>query len=394
MLRVGLTGGIGSGKSTVSARLAELGALVVDADAIAREVVEPGTAALAAIATRFGPDVLGPDGTLRRAELGRLVFGDPAALADLEAITHPAIWARTAQRFAEAPADAIVVHDMPLLVEKDMAAQYHLTLVVGAGAHTRLDRLVRFRGMAPADASARIAAQADDAARRAAADVWLDNEGTEADLLAQVDRLFRERLVPFESNVRHGIRHRRPVEVVLTVDPQWATTGPRLAARVAHALSGRAQRVDHIGSTAVPELAAKDVIDLQVGVGSLSDADDPGFVRALAEAGYPRMAGNVADNGKDGRVWPKRFHGGCDPGQVVHVHVREVGSPGWLWALRFRDWLRADPGARAEYAALKASIVASPIAWDDYPERKEPWFDEIHERVLAWAEATGWRADG
>ena len=133
MLRVGLTGGIGSGKSTVSARLAALGAFVVDADAVAREVVEPGTPALAAVVERFGPEVVAADGTLDRPALGRLVFGDRAALADLEAITHPAIWARTAEIVAGARPDAVVVHDMPLVVEKAMGAQYHLVVVVGAG---------------------------------------------------------------------------------------------------------------------------------------------------------------------------------------------------------------------------------------------------------------------
>ena len=142
MLRVGLTGGIGSGKSTVSAQLASLGAVVVDADAVAREVVEPGTPALAAVAERFGADVLDREGGLDRPALGRLVFGDPAALRDLEALTHPAIWARTAQIIDDAGPDAVVVHDMPLLVEKGMGADYHLVIVVGAAEEVRVRRLV------------------------------------------------------------------------------------------------------------------------------------------------------------------------------------------------------------------------------------------------------------
>ncbi|HZB67464.1 MAG TPA: dephospho-CoA kinase, partial [Ornithinibacter sp.] len=169
MLRVGLTGGIGSGKSTVSAQLASLGAVVVDADAVAREVVEPGMPAFAAVVERFGPEVLRPDGALDRPALGRLVFADPAALRDLEAITHPQIWARTEEIVAGARPDAVVVHDMPLLVEKGMGAEYHLVLVVGAAEEVRLRRLVDQRGMSEADARARIAAQADDDARRAAA---------------------------------------------------------------------------------------------------------------------------------------------------------------------------------------------------------------------------------
>lgn len=390
MLRIGLTGGIGSGKSTVAAHLTGRGAYVVDADKVAREVVVPGTPALRQIVARFGRTVLTGGGELNRPALGRVVFEDPSALRDLEAITHPAIWARTAELFARAPESAVAVHDMPLLVEKEMAADYHLTIVVGASEGTRLRRLVRDRGMPEADARARIAAQATDAQRRTAADVWLDNEGTTDALVAQVDDLWERRLVPFEHNLRHGIRERRPAGVVLRCDPAWLATGARITARIRNALGEWGVRVDHIGSTAVTGLLAKDVIDVQVGVRQLSDADDPGFVGALAAAGYPRVEGIHGDNPKDGSLWPKRFHGGCDPGRIVHVHVRETGSPGWVWALRFRDWMRADAAARAEYAALKESIVANPSGWDDYPERKEPWFDAIHERVHAWAEQTRW----
>src|SRR6476659_1603940 len=159
MLRVGLTGGIGSGKSTVSAQLASLGAVVVDADAVAREVVEPGTPALAAVADRFGAAVLDRDGGLDRPALGRVVFGDPAALRDLESLTHPAIWDRTAQIIDDAGPDAVVVHDMPLLVEKGMGADYHLVVVVGAAEDVRVRRLVDQRGMSEADAPAPICAQ-------------------------------------------------------------------------------------------------------------------------------------------------------------------------------------------------------------------------------------------
>ncbi|HEX6918028.1 MAG TPA: dephospho-CoA kinase, partial [Phycicoccus sp.] len=218
MLRVGLTGGLGSGKSTVASALASLGARVVDADAVAREVVEPGTPALAAVAGRFGSEVLESDGSLNRAALGRLVFGDPAALRDLEAITHPAIWARTAELVAALPPDAVVVHDMPLIVEKGMAGEYHLVVVVGASEQVRVRRLVDERGMTEADARTRVAAQADDAARRAAADVWLDNEGPREALEAGVRRLWHQRIEPFEDHLRQGIRSRLATPVLSAPD--------------------------------------------------------------------------------------------------------------------------------------------------------------------------------
>jgi dephospho-CoA kinase len=392
MLRVGLTGGIGSGKSTAARTLAALGAVVVDADAVAREVVEPGTPALAEIARRFGPGVIAPDGSLDRPALGRLVFGDPDALRALESVTHPAIWARTAELVAALPDDAVLVHDMPLLVEKQMAGEYHLVLVVGASDSTRLRRLVSDRGMTEEDARARLAAQADDDARHAAADVWLDNEGTREALEVAVRRLWAERLEPFATNLRTGTRSRLPAPVLSPPDPGWPGTAARLLARVRHAVGERALTLDHVGSTAVAGLPAKDVVDLQVGVRSLADADDPAFVEAMAQAGFPRVGGVAEDNGtgKDGAPWPKRFHGSSDPGRVAHVHVREVGSPGWEFALLFRDWLRADAAERDAYAAVKAELAARLATTEEYADAKEPWFDAAWDRARAWARDSGW----
>lgn len=195
MLRVGLTGGAGAGKSTVAARLRELGAVVIDADALARGVLEPGSDGLRQVVAAFGEQVLRPDGSLDRAALAAVVFADPERRRELEAITHPRIAARTSERLAAAPADAVVVHDVPLLVEKALAPAYDLVVVVDAPVERRVERLVG-RGLAEADARARIAAQATRAEREAVADVWLDNDGSVADLVAAVDVLWRERLAP------------------------------------------------------------------------------------------------------------------------------------------------------------------------------------------------------
>lgn len=384
MLRVGLTGGIGSGKSTVAKFLGELGGVVVDADAVAREVVEPGMPALEAIRARFGDAVFTDDGALDRPALGRDVFADPGALGDLEGITHPAIWKRTAELMSAAPADAVLVHDMPLIVEKGMGADYHLVIVVGVAPEERLARLVRDRGMSPGDAQARIDAQADDEARQAAADIWIDNNGTRDHLDAEVRRIWAQRLEPFNENLIHGIRARRPDALTLS-EPrdEWPAQAARLVARIEQALGDRAVAVDHIGSTAVPGLIAKDVIDLQIGVRSLADADEPDFVEALQRSGFPRVGDIAMDNGKDGAEWLKRFHGSADPGRVAHIHVREVGSPGFRWALDFRDWLRGDEGVREEYAALKLDLASQALSTSDYADAKEPWFDSVHERVTA-----------
>lgn len=189
-LQVGLTGGIGSGKSTVSARLAELGAVVVDYDLLAREAVEPGTPALAAIRERFGDAVVAADGSLDRPALGAVVFADETARRDLEAITHPAIRDLAAARIGAAPDDAVVVHDHPLLVDMGMAAACDVVVVVDLPPELQVRRLVEQRGMTETDARARLAAQTSREQRLAAADEVLDNRGSREELLAAVDALW------------------------------------------------------------------------------------------------------------------------------------------------------------------------------------------------------------
>ncbi|KAB7843348.1 dephospho-CoA kinase [Streptomyces mobaraensis] len=190
MLKVGLTGGIGAGKSEVSRRLAAHGAVIVDSDRIAREAVEPGTAGLAAVVAEFGPEVLAPDGSLDRPRLGSVVFADAGRLAALNAIVHPLVRARSAELEAAAAPDAVVVHDVPLLVENGLAPLYDLVVVVDAREETRLDRLVRLRGMAPEEARARMAAQATREQRLAAADIVIPNDGPVAELEARVDEVW------------------------------------------------------------------------------------------------------------------------------------------------------------------------------------------------------------
>ncbi|NQX06788.1 dephospho-CoA kinase [Rathayibacter sp. VKM Ac-2856] len=191
-----LTGGIASGKSTVARRLAELGAVVVDADRLAREVVEPGEPALAAIAERFGPGTLRADGTLDRAALGAIVFSDSSAREDLNAITHPAVSRRSQELFAAAAAadpSAVVVYDVPLLAEARGAAEFDEVVVVHAPEETRVERLVALRGMTEAEARARVGSQASDEERLALADAVIDASGTLEETLSQVDALW-ERL--------------------------------------------------------------------------------------------------------------------------------------------------------------------------------------------------------
>jgi dephospho-CoA kinase len=336
VLRLGLTGGIGAGKSTVAATLAELGAVVVDADRIAREVVEPGTEGLAEVVQAFGDEVLDADGALDRPALGRIVFGDDDLLARLNGILHPRIAARTAELVADADDDAVLVHDVPLLVENGMGAAFALVLVVDAPVDVRVARLVDTRGMTADDARARIAAQADDDARRAAADVWLDNAGPAGVVREQVEVLWRDRLRPFAENLEAGRAVPCPTEVV-DPDPDWAAQGSRLAARLAVAAGESVQRVEHVGPTSVPGLPAADVVDLVV----VAD-DRKGAAAALAGAGFPAL--------ERGR------HASADPGRPARALVlspRKARGP-----VEDRDLARADPQrVRTDPDAVRAEVA-------------------------------------
>ncbi|GMA27555.1 hypothetical protein GCM10025874_08080 [Arenivirga flava] len=192
-MRIALTGGIAAGKSTIAHRLAELGAVVVDADALAREAVEPGSEGLARVAEVFGPGVLGPDGALDRAALGAIVFADPARRRELEGITHPAVRRLAAERMAAAEAAdpaAVVVYDVPLLAEAGPDHGFELVVVAHAPAPTRIERMVGLRGMDRAEAERRVASQASDDERLAIADVVIDTGGTLDATLEQVERLW------------------------------------------------------------------------------------------------------------------------------------------------------------------------------------------------------------
>ncbi|MET7902234.1 dephospho-CoA kinase [Streptomyces sp. NPDC005355] len=194
MLKLGLTGGIGAGKSEVSRILSSYGAVLIDSDRIAREVVEPGTPGLAAVVAEFGPEILSADGSLDRPRLGGIVFNDPERLRALNAIVHPLVRDRSAELQAGAGPDAVVVHDVPLLVENGLASLYDMVMVVDAAPETQLDRLVRLRGMAEDEARARMAAQATRAERLAVADVVIDNDGPIEALEPQVRKVWADLL--------------------------------------------------------------------------------------------------------------------------------------------------------------------------------------------------------
>lgn len=405
MLRIGLTGGIGAGKSAVSQAFSQCGGIIVDGDVIAREVVEPGTEGLAALVDAFGDDILLPDGALNRPALAAKAFSSDETRATLNGIVHPLVGKRRAEIIAAVSEDAVVVEDIPLLVESGMAPLFPLVVVVHADAEVRVRRLVEQRGMAEEDARARIAAQADDEQRRAVADIWLDNSGTPDALAERAREVWNHRITPFARNLSAGDIVRSPARLV-RADPSWPDQARRIVARVKTACGHKALRVDHIGSTAVRGLDAKNTIDIQVTVESLSIADE--LASALLSVGYPRVDSISADVVKPGArstderydhsddptLWLKRIHGSADPGRPTNVHIRVDGWPDQQFALLFVDWLAANPAVRDEYVAVKrkAEQAAAPDGdIERYLAVKEPWFLEAYRRAWDWADAVDWR---
>jgi dephospho-CoA kinase len=393
MLRIGLTGGIGAGKSAVSTQFSQRGGVIVDGDVISREVVEPGTEGLAALVEAFGADILLPDGALNRPALAAKAFSSNENRAMLNGIVHPLVGKRRAELIAAVPDDSVLVEDIPLLVESGMAPLFPLVVVVYADAEVRLARLVGQRGMPEDDARARIAAQAVDDQRRAVADVWLDNSGTPEALAERAREVWDHRILPFAANLAAGqVVH--PLARLVPADPAWPDQAARIVARLKTACGATALRVDHVGSTAVPGLDSKDAIDIQVTVESLAAADELGA--ALLPAGYPRIAevvNDVAHTG-DPALWRKRLHASADPGRPTFVHLRVDGWPNQQFALLFVEWLKANPDARDEYLSVKrdAEQAASPDGdIERYLAVKEPWFAEAYRRAWDWADRTGWR---
>jgi dephospho-CoA kinase len=403
MLRIGLTGGIGAGKSVLSATFAQCGGIIVDGDVIAREVVEPGTEGLASLVDAFGDDILLPDGALDRPALAAKAFRDDEARQRLNGIVHPLVGKRRAEIIAAVHDDAVVVEDIPLLVESGMAPLFPLVVIVHADVEVRLRRLVEQRGMSEEDARARIAAQADDEQRRAVADVWLDNSGTQEDLVGRTRDVWNNRILPFAHNLAERQIARAPARLA-PADPTWPDQARRIINRLKTTCGHRALWVDHIGSTAVPEFDAEDVIDIQITVESLAVADE--LVEPLLAAGYPRLehiTEDVAksdarsavaqfDHSNDSSLWHKRIHASADPGRPTNVHIRVDGWPNQQFALLFVDWLAANPGVRADYLDVKRKADADgggDIA--RYVNAKEPWFLDAYRRAWLWADSTGWR---
>jgi dephospho-CoA kinase len=387
----------------VSSTLSDLGGVVVDGDVISREVVEPGTEGLAKLVEAFGEQILSDDGSLNRPALAAIAFNDEEKRKTLNGIVHPLVGQRRSELIASAGEDAVVVEDIPLLVESGMAPMFPLVVIVNADEDLRVKRLIEHRGFTEEDARARIAAQATEEQRRAVADVWLDNTGSAEELVEQARELWHQRILPFARNLEADEPARaRPV--LVPYNPSWPEQGRRIVARLHTACGHHAVRIDHIGSTAVEGLDAKDAIDIQVTVASLEAADE--LAEALTSAGYlrrpitadvskPDARSTVAefDHAGDEALWHKRIHASADPGRPTNVHLRVDGWPNQQFALLFVDWLAANPDARQRYLAVKreAERATTPdSAIEAYVAAKEPWFLDAYRQAWAWADASGW----
>jgi dephospho-CoA kinase len=216
--------------------------------------------------------------------------------------------------------------------------------------------------------------------------VLLDNSGSQGELVEQARDLWYNRVLPLAHNIR--TRECAPTLYGLAPhNPAWPDDARRIIKRIQMACGERALRVDHIGSTAVPGMDAKDVIDIQITVGSLDAADE--LVGPMTDAGYPRIARITKDwpHTGDSALWRKRIHCAADSGRPANVDIRVDGSPAQQFALLFRDWLTANAGVQDEYLSVKRQALRVP----DYAEAKESWFADAYHRAWEWAETTGWR---
>ncbi|SDP31601.1 dephospho-CoA kinase [Nakamurella panacisegetis] len=309
-ITVAVTGGIGAGKSTVAGMLAARGAVVVDSDRLAREVVGIGTPGLLAIEQRFGSAIIAGDGSLDRAALAAIVFADAGARKDLEGITHPLVRARFEALRAAAPPGSVVVNDIPLVTNRDVAAAFHLVVGVRAPDNVRVARLID-RGLTEADARARMATQIDDELRRSLCDVWIDNGGSPVQARRQTDLLW-SRLVQFAANVdAHRVAPDGDGSVV-AYRPEWPLAAALLSDRIERVIG--AGPVRHVGPTSRPGQPAIDCIELEVGVVGRDQVES--WAPALAEAGFPRRPD--APEPAPGRL--DVAHGNADPGRSLNLY--------------------------------------------------------------------------
>ncbi|WP_104117329.1 dephospho-CoA kinase [Arthrobacter sp. B1805] len=313
MLRIGLTGGIAAGKSVVARRFGELGAVVVDSDLLARAVVAPGTDGLAEIMEAFGPGILAADGTLDRPALGRLVFADAAARERLNAIVHPRVRRGAAELIKRAPVNAVVVEDIPLLVETGQAARFHLVVVVDAPDALRIERMVHERGMERPDAEQRVAAQTSRDQRLREADAVLPNDRRLGDLLASTDALWSGRIEPFRANLAAGRpAHGRGVPTDAAGLAGTSGLGRRVRYKLAAALPSGVSFGGDDAAGPRDDDASRAEVRVMPG-----EADDVVTVsRAVTSAGFPRVLDAVEGHRGDWAV-----HRTADPAVDVTVLV-------------------------------------------------------------------------
>ena len=379
--------------------------IIVDGDVIAREVVQPGTEGLASLVEAFGDDILLPDGSLDRPALAAKAFRDDEARQKLNGIVHPLVGKRRAEIIAAVSEDAVVVEDIPLLVESGMAPLFPLVVVVHADVELRVRRLVEQRGMSEEDARARIAAQADDEQRRAVADIWLDNSGSPEDLVERARDVWNNRILPFAHNLsaasdrpgtgaigagrsdlaRPGAAHRRPAED--GVRPQGVARRPHRVDRGAGIRrQGRHRHPDHRRITGGGRRTRRAVAVRRLPAHRAHH-------RRTSPRPMPAAPSTDYDHSDDPALWRKRIHASADPGRPTNVHIRVDGWPNQQFALLFVDWLAANPDGAGRLPGRQARGRKAGADGDtaSYVAAKEPWFLDAYRRAWEWADSTGWR---
>lgn len=315
-LTVAVTGGIGAGKSTLSALFGAEGGLVISSDVLAREVVAPGTPGLAALVDSFGAGILHPDGSLDRAGLASIVFADAEKRRRLEEMTHPLVRDRYIALVAQAPAGVVVVNDIPLLRSVTDAARYQLVIGIGADTETRITRLVA-RGVGESDARARVAAQIPDSQRRQYCDVWLSNDGNPGPLTLAAERLW-QRIRQFNRNLLAGdVAGLDPLAATTEVSPETTKSLSALAAARLSAVLGPEHRLRPLTSVTSTVIAFETVVDSA----AIADA----LAEPLTAAGFPRAFAGTA-GAVTAADWGGRVHANADPGRQITLYVTVRGG--------------------------------------------------------------------
>lgn len=375
MIKIGLSGGIGSGKSTVVKMLSSCGAYIIDSDKLAREVVEPGTPGLHSIVEHFGEKVLAESGELNRNALSAIVFQSDEARKVLNSITHPRIAQRTQQLIEEAPRDSIIVHDTPLLVELNLGVFYDAVIIVWASMETRLHRLQKYRDMPQEEALSRIHAQTSDEIRSQTADVVIDNNSTVEAARAQVYDLFYHYLVPWRDHLIEGEPLSMPISLVSHQGKN--PIAPKIIARLwtlLHSVTDSGiVSIEHIGATSMNLSLGQDIIDIHITVTHWNKKDI--ILSTLKDGGYVMVKYR-----HDEEKLAEYILSSTNPLRKSCIYIHHVDNPCREMYLHSNEFLRLHPQYHQQYIQSKVEGLLS----EKYSHNKKLFFESLYPQIQQW----------